>query len=991
MAPSAREPASEFRRGRANPLLAPLADAWSRYQEAEATLKKATADERDKQMGRETVERIADEINQVAGQVDPARWEALTASADAEVRKAILDETIASLERERAKRELERLRSDYYGVAAKFDPHSTRAVRIDQMAQREVERLTREQDRLVKKLQRSYGGTTETAMGDAIRTFMAGVTARAARDSATSSSARLSTLQNPSSAKPSNWKGMTLVAVVRAEYDAEQADKRLADAKATAEDAHRALAAAVKEAAEDRGSPDKTGAALKALKDAETADAEVKTAQRDVGYSRDDLARHKMGSRQARVAAARKAVKVARRLAKDAKRAQKRAHNAQRFGAPNAEALSKEAERKAAEAAEAARRAALLVDQVETPPKPAPRVPAPGAAPPPSPPPSPFLPPPGGEMSVQGGLYFDSPMDTGEGCPKAKPECSDHRCGKCQAPTQCVPGSCQWIRLYEPPPPPPPDTKGGGKKGKGQSLPKTPFGPPDSGAPGPAGTPGAPVGPEGGKSDAGSGVGQPGAEVGAPPDGPAPAAPVPAQAAPAEPEGGTAPPPPAPPEPPPAETEGRTGGPAAPNWGREREEFQAEADARLATKDELVALIDAAMDLRDIAEPPGDVPGGVSFIDIDPAEMSRLIAEQLREETRRRRATKEAAEETWAAPRTHAELALRQGRPLTYLYLQLVEKRKFTDMPGMDRLFESLAEGELERLMARSLAEAAALLARAAIEIPTETLEGAQRGGSSLIALATLQPREAWRLLSTKDTSLADPYADVPGAWGTIVRGTLHGVEMLNPASGGGQVFGGLVRRLAARALAADMARGASVYGGEAAASSLSRTSLAAREQLRGLMEWVGTRDLPLNVRRTFGVRIQRAFATATVKHPGVSESPIFNLLERIPGMSKLDWQQHHIFIQRRWFALGRKGAETPSLWYGAGEKAARLGLQRLGNAGWNLVPLPGRFNAWLDRTPGATELFAAGAAASVPAAGYGGYKLGEQAADQIFGIGDGK
>jgi hypothetical protein len=155
-------------------------------------------------------------------------------------------------------------------------------------------------------------------------------------------------------------------------------------------------------------------------------------------------------------------------------------------------------------------------------------------------------------------------------------------------------------------------------------------------------------------------------------------------------------------------------------------------------------------------------------------------------------------------------------------------------------------------------------------------------------------------------------------------------------------------------------------------------------------MERMSKRDLPLGVEKTFGVRLRRLFETGTVRHPGVTESPIFNLLNRIPGMSKLEWQQHHIFIQRRWFALGRKGAATPNLWYGA-DDIARVGLQRLGNAGWNLVPIPGPFNAWLYRTPGATEAFAALAAGSVPAAAYGGYKLGEQAADQVFGVGDGK
>ena len=60
---------------------------------------------------------------------------------------------------------------------------------------------------------------------------------------------------------------------------------------------------------------------------------------------------------------------------------------------------------------------------------------------------------------------------------------------------------------------------------------------------------------------------------------------------------------------------------------------------------------------------------------------------------------------------------------------------------------------------------------------------------------------------------------------------------------------------------------------------------------------------------------------------------------------SSVNWQQHHVAIQAKWFRPG-----SPSQWYPS-DYYANLGLQRLGNAGFNLMTIPAGLNRALGRS----------------------------------------
>ena len=97
-------------------------------------------------------------------------------------------------------------------------------------------------------------------------------------------------------------------------------------------------------------------------------------------------------------------------------------------------------------------------------------------------------------------------------------------------------------------------------------------------------------------------------------------------------------------------------------------------------------------------------------------------------------------------------------------------------------------------------------------------------------------------------------------------------------------------------------------------------------------------------------IRMSRVFVTTNKGYPPVGSTLIGRALKTL--FPKFEWQQHHIFIQQAWFRTG-----SASQLYA--DVAASRGLQRLGNAGWNLMPIPASLNGWLGRSPVATQVFA--------------------------------
>jgi hypothetical protein len=149
---------------------------------------------------------------------------------------------------------------------------------------------------------------------------------------------------------------------------------------------------------------------------------------------------------------------------------------------------------------------------------------------------------------------------------------------------------------------------------------------------------------------------------------------------------------------------------------------------------------------------------------------------------------------------------------------------------------------------------------------------------------------------------------------------------------------------------------------------TLSPTSRIARAVLRPAFRKIAQMELTRGERFTrlsFGARMQRLFANPNVRHPGLSETPFGGLLLKAPFAERLNWQQGHTFVQRRLFR-----PRGPSQWY-PNDYFANLGLRRVGNAGLNLVPMPGGINLALGGRPWASlgTGLAVGAAAAGTAA----------------------
>jgi hypothetical protein len=104
--------------------------------------------------------------------------------------------------------------------------------------------------------------------------------------------------------------------------------------------------------------------------------------------------------------------------------------------------------------------------------------------------------------------------------------------------------------------------------------------------------------------------------------------------------------------------------------------------------------------------------------------------------------------------------------------------------------------------------------------------------------------------------------------------------------------------------------------------------------------------------RLTVGVKLRRLLLQDTQGYPGVRYSPVGALLDR--WFPNLKLQMHHTWIQQAWTSIGSRFEKFP------GNRGARIGLQRLGNSGLNLLPIPGAWNNFLGRHPTITSGVAA-------------------------------
>ncbi|WP_370659577.1 hypothetical protein [Gilvimarinus gilvus] len=104
--------------------------------------------------------------------------------------------------------------------------------------------------------------------------------------------------------------------------------------------------------------------------------------------------------------------------------------------------------------------------------------------------------------------------------------------------------------------------------------------------------------------------------------------------------------------------------------------------------------------------------------------------------------------------------------------------------------------------------------------------------------------------------------------------------------------------------------------------------------------------------------KMKRFFASPNKSHTGVTWGPIGRFLKRAFPNTK--WEQHHVAIQKKWFRQG-----SPSQWYPR-DPIANRGLQRLGNAGFNLMSIPRGLNNALGRSPAGTAGLAIGSYGTV-------------------------
>lgn len=112
----------------------------------------------------------------------------------------------------------------------------------------------------------------------------------------------------------------------------------------------------------------------------------------------------------------------------------------------------------------------------------------------------------------------------------------------------------------------------------------------------------------------------------------------------------------------------------------------------------------------------------------------------------------------------------------------------------------------------------------------------------------------------------------------------------------------------------------------------------SSRKGLEKLSELVG--NLPRNVsgaRLNWTDHLKRFFVQDTSTHPGVGSSWGGKFIKWL--FPSVKWEQGHIVIQRSWFRVNGPNQSFPN------NTLANSGLKRLGDAGWNLLPLPRKLN----------------------------------------------
>jgi RHS repeat-associated protein len=128
----------------------------------------------------------------------------------------------------------------------------------------------------------------------------------------------------------------------------------------------------------------------------------------------------------------------------------------------------------------------------------------------------------------------------------------------------------------------------------------------------------------------------------------------------------------------------------------------------------------------------------------------------------------------------------------------------------------------------------------------------------------------------------------------------------------------------------------------------------AFRGMLQPLMRVIGNLDR-ISLRGTAGlerwaIQASRVFVTTNSSYPPVASTALGRLLIRT--FPKVKWEMHHVFVQQCWY----KGAPANRIYK---DLVANSGLQRIGDALWNLMPLPASAHAVLSSNPIARQVLA--------------------------------
>lgn len=232
---------------------------------------------------------------------------------------------------------------------------------------------------------------------------------------------------------------------------------------------------------------------------------------------------------------------------------------------------------------------------------------------------------------------------------------------------------------------------------------------------------------------------------------------------------------------------------------------------------------------------------------------------------------------------------------------------------------------------------------------------GSQREWAEAAGYQTVRDNSSTSTSPTTSTPPASP-PTVLGTAALIVGGFIPGVgeamDMRTLVAADSTL---LDRGLAAASLTVSVATAgvAPNFGGAAkGVRSLGRAASKSAPKA-GLLDMIGSANLPYRTSVTVGVMASRFFATRTGYQQVIKRSVITKWLQGI------GWESHHWAISR---SRGRAGSE---------------GLRRITEAGWNLIPIPSRWNRAISNGGlgfNATRILVG---ASPGIALYGGYKLG--------------